>query len=216
VGGAIGALVDFLAVDLYRVDERLDALARGLAGATNAVHAAGYTFAGGATTGVAAGAFFAGAGGQPVSARTLALSDAVAASPEAIAASGSANGAADNTIALALASLRTASTLPPPAAGAGAPITFTLPWAAAPEAASIGDFYRASVSGLGTQIRDADSSAQVFKTLAGQADARRQSVSGVAIDEELVQLMKAQQAYAAAAKLVSAVDEMMQSLVNMV
>ena len=56
----------------------------------------------------------------------------------------------------------------------------------------------------------------MFRTLASQAEQRRQSVSGVSIDEEMVQMMKTQQAYAAAAKVVSAVDEMMQSLLSMV
>jgi flagellar hook-associated protein 1 FlgK len=56
----------------------------------------------------------------------------------------------------------------------------------------------------------------VYETLASQAGTRRVSVSGVSTDEELVQLMRHQQAYAAAAKLVSAADEMAQTVLNMV
>ena len=48
----------------------------------------------------------------------------------------------------------------------------------------------------------------------GQADSRRESVSAVATDEELVGLIKQQQAYAAAAHLISAVDEMSKTLLS--
>ena len=72
------------------------------------------------------------------------------------------------------------------------------------------------MSAPGTQIVDGEGGAQVFRTLTTQAEQRRQSVSGVSIDEEMVQMMKTQQAYAAAAKVVSAVDEMMQSLLAIV
>ena len=41
-------------------------------------------------------------------------------------------------------------------------------------------------------------------------------MAGVSIDEELTHLMQYQQAYGAAAKIVSIVDEMMQSLLQMV
>jgi len=56
----------------------------------------------------------------------------------------------------------------------------------------------------------------VRATLAAQARGRRDAVSGVNVDEELTSLMRAQQAYAAAAKVVQAADEMMQTLVGMI
>ena len=48
--------------------------------------------------------------------------------------------------------------------------------------------------------------------LADQADGRRMSLSGVSVDEELVQMIQFQSAYQAAARVVTAVDEMLQSL----
>ena len=53
-------------------------------------------------------------------------------------------------------------------------------------------------------------------TLAEQGDARRQSVSGVSTDEELVNMMRVQQSYTAATKLIKTADEMLQTLLAMV
>jgi flagellar hook-associated protein 1 FlgK len=44
----------------------------------------------------------------------------------------------------------------------------------------------------------------------------RESISGVSIDEETVNLIKFQNAYQAAAKLISTADEMMQTVLNMI
>jgi flagellar hook-associated protein 1 FlgK len=49
-----------------------------------------------------------------------------------------------------------------------------------------------------------------------QADARRQSVSGVSTDEELVNMMRVQQSYQAATKMIKVADEMMQTLLSLV
>ena len=43
---------------------------------------------------------------------------------------------------------------------------------------------------------------------------RRQSVSGVSIDEEMVQMVKLQHAYAASARVITAIDEMLEVIVN--
>ena len=48
-----------------------------------------------------------------------------------------------------------------------------------------------------------------------QLNNTRDSISGVNLDEEMTNLMKYQHAYAAASKLVSVTDEMLQDLLNM-
>ena len=58
--------------------------------------------------------------------------------------------------------------------------------------------------------------AEVDGSIATQSDSRRQSVSGVSVDEELVRLIKFQQTYAAAARLISAADAMAQTLLDLV
>src|SRR5205085_10733706 len=79
---------------------------------------------------------------------------------------------------------------------------------------SITAFYRSAMTDLGTQVNQADALATMHETVTSQAQARRESVSGVATDEELVTLIKEQQAYAAAARLVTAVDEMTKALLS--
>ena len=59
-----------------------------------------------------------------------------------------------------------------------------------------------------------DSSSTVYQTLQQQADAQRQSVSGVNTDEELTKMIQQQQAYVAAAKLIQTVQAMSTALLS--
>ena len=59
---------------------------------------------------------------------------------------------------------------------------------------------------------DAKTAANAVKT---EADTRRASVEGVNLDEELVNLTTYQQAYSASARLVQAVKDMYDALLNM-
>jgi flagellar hook-associated protein 1 len=52
--------------------------------------------------------------------------------------------------------------------------------------------------------------------LVANVQAQRSSATEVSIDEEMVSLIKGQQAFAAASKIVNAADEMMQSILDMV
>ena len=49
-----------------------------------------------------------------------------------------------------------------------------------------------------------------------QMENRREAVSGVSLDEEMINLVKFQNAYDAAAKLISTADELLQTVLNMV
>ena len=62
----------------------------------------------------------------------------------------------------------------------------------------------------------AENDSTVYATLATQSGMRRESLSGVSTDEELILVMQHQQAYSAAARLVSVVDEMMQTVLQLV
>nr|WP_272899185.1 flagellar basal body rod C-terminal domain-containing protein [Caldalkalibacillus salinus] len=50
--------------------------------------------------------------------------------------------------------------------------------------------------------------------LLNAADNRRQSVSGVSLDEEMSNMIKFQHAYNAAARMVTATDELLDTVVN--
>ena len=74
--------------------------------------------------------------------------------------------------------------------------------------ATFDDFYNSLVSSLGAGSR---SSKTVLKQQEGvmlQLDAQRESISGVSLDEEMVNLIKFQQAYAASARMITVIEEM--------
>lgn len=76
------------------------------------------------------------------------------------------------------------------------------------------EFYRAMVGQLGVQTQEATRMATNQKTLAEQVDSRRQEVSGVSIDEEMANMIKYQHAYNAAARALTAFDEMLDKVIN--
>jgi flagellar hook-associated protein 1 FlgK len=49
-----------------------------------------------------------------------------------------------------------------------------------------------------------------------QLENQREAVSGVSLDEEMINLIKFQNAYAAAAKMITTADEMMQTVLQMI
>jgi flagellar hook-associated protein 1 FlgK len=80
---------------------------------------------------------------------------------------------------------------------------------------TIGGFYASAAVRIGSDVRGAADSAEIHSTLASQADARRISVSGVSIDEELTLLIRYQNAYSAAARVITAADELFQTVIGM-
>jgi flagellar hook-associated protein 1 FlgK len=73
-----------------------------------------------------------------------------------------------------------------------------------------------AIGGLTTQVgsaaRQADYSAQAQQVLHDQAQAARDAVSGVNLDEEAADLMRLQQAYQAASQIIATADTLFQSL----
>lgn len=69
---------------------------------------------------------------------------------------------------------------------------------------------------VGLSVQSASSQYLLQDSLAQQLNAQRQSVSGVSLDEEMVELIKHQQLFQAAAKLVQQTAEMIQTAINMV
>lgn len=189
-GGSLGGILHVLNHDLPAVTGSLDELAAALVGEVNALHRLGTNGAG--ETGVD----FFDPGGE--TAASISLSSRVQAAAAAVAAgSGASDGAyraGANDVALALASLRDTE------------LTSL--------GSSPGEHVRGLVSSLGIAVRSSTDAADVHRILTDQADVRRQSVSGVSVDEELVRLIQYQSAYQAAARVVSAADEMLQSLLG--
>lgn len=121
----------------------------------------------------------------------LAVSAAIAADPRLVAASGIGPPAEpvvatrDNSIARAIAKLSGPDTT-----------------------------YRDLVVGLGVESQTAQRRSAIQATITAQVDAARQAESGVDLDQELAEMLGVQHAYNAAARLMSAVDEALDTLVN--
>lgn len=186
--GSIAALSDLTTTTLPAYRARLDQLAQSLVTEVNAIHQTGFTLTGATGTN-----FFDPAG---VTAATIALDAGVLASTDAIAAAAT-NAPGDGDLALRLAAL-----LRTPVASLGG--------------RTMRDHYVTFAGSIGLDVSDAASTADAQLALVDNADARRLSVSGVSVDEEMVNLIAQQQAYSAAARLVSAADEMMQDILRMV
>jgi flagellar hook-associated protein 1 len=79
---------------------------------------------------------------------------------------------------------------------------------------TIGDYFKKVVGQLGTDIQGAKQSSDNANKMVQMVDNRRQSVSGVSIDEEMTNMVRYQQAYNAAARYVSAVNDLLNTLIN--
>lgn len=76
--------------------------------------------------------------------------------------------------------------------------------------------YEGVVFDVATTIRSARTESDAASAIAETLEAQRQAVSGVSLDEEAVKLLQYQRSYQGAARLIAAVDEMMQTLLQLV
>lgn len=80
---------------------------------------------------------------------------------------------------------------------------------------SFTESYHTTVSDLGQAISDVESDVADQEVVRNMLDEQRTSVSGVSMDEELVDLMLYQKAFAASARVVSTVAEMLDTVINL-
>ncbi|HSU96212.1 MAG TPA: flagellar hook-associated protein FlgK [Gemmatimonadaceae bacterium] len=209
-GGALGADLDGLNTDIPNAKSQLDTLAAGVVTSVNAIHTTGWTAAGDAAGGSNWNASAPPTGSNinffdptRTTAATISLSAQVASNASYIAAGDAQGATGNNNVANAMAAL-------------GSDMTTMTKFGSSTETTSISEFYRDLVTRVGVATSDATSSATVYQTLTQQADTQRQSVSGVSTDEELISLTKSQQAYAAAAKVITTAASMSQTLLDMI
>ncbi|ANE46708.1 flagellar hook protein FlgK [Paenibacillus swuensis] len=79
---------------------------------------------------------------------------------------------------------------------------------------TIDDFFRAVVGKLGVETKEANRQVDNQMAILDQVDSRKQSVSGVSLDEEMSNLVKFQHAYSAAARVMTTFDEMLDKVIN--
>lgn len=208
--GALGAAVGVIDTDIPNAKRQLDDMAAGLVAKINAIHSTGWTQAGDALGGANWNASAPPTGSKvdffdpsKTTAATISLSSAVASSASYIAAGSVQNASGNNDIANAMAGMRNDT-------------SSIMKSDSSTQTTSFGEYYRDLVTRVGVGASEADTSATVYDTLATQADAQRQSVSGVSTDDELIEMTKRQQAYSAAAKVITVASAMSQTLLDMI
>ncbi len=82
--------------------------------------------------------------------------------------------------------------------------------------ATFDDFYSALVGRVGSDTRHASANHDYEDAMVTQLENYRESVAGVSLDEEMINLVKYQHAYEAAARVINTVDEMLDTVLNMV
>jgi len=76
------------------------------------------------------------------------------------------------------------------------------------------DYWRAQISSIGVISQEATRMVENQEVLLDQLEAKRQATSGVSLDEEMVNMIKFQHAYNAAARYITVIDEAVDVIVN--
>jgi len=155
----------------------------------NTLHRSGYGLDG--TTG---NDFFTGTLGG----NDFGVASAISGNVNKIAASGTSAGVpGDNSNAILIADLQNALTM-------------------SSNTATFDDYYNALVSSVGLDVQQASASYDNQDAMVSYLENYRESISGVSLDEEMINLTQYETAYEAAAKLIGTVDEMLQALISMI
>ncbi len=80
---------------------------------------------------------------------------------------------------------------------------------------TINQFAAGIATQVGQQSSDAQTGQQIHATLLAQAQALQTQISGVSLDQEAIQVIQLQKGYDAAGKMVSVIDSMASTLINM-
>jgi flagellar hook-associated protein 1 FlgK len=128
-------------------------------------------------------------------ARDMAVNQTLKGQPALLAAARNGN-TGDNQTALAIAGLETAKL-------------------SALSGASLKETYQATVNGVAVSAAAAKTDAEATRVVEETLTNQREALSGVSLDEEAINLMRQQRAFQAASRVISAVDEMMKTLIAM-
>ncbi len=189
VNGQMAGLVETRDELVPKYLNELNRLARTIVEEVNAVHMAGYGLDG--TTNVA---FF-----DPnfTEAKVLRLNPEILLNKNKIAASDSPNpdDRSNGRVAAQLADLRNALIM-------------------SNQTSTINQYYHSLVGSLGVEAREAGSFYRNYELITHQIDNQRQSVQGVSLDEEMAELVKCQHAFDAAARVITVMDEALDTLIT--
>lgn len=206
-GGSLGALIklgdtsgDSASTVQYYMD-KLNILAAGIAKSVNELHYNGLNLAGKSGAENAGAEFFVSNDGKEINAANISINSAIQKDVSKIAASNVANNLTGNgDVALAIANLKTTSQL---ANSADDTSTKT-----------IGAFYQEMVTQLGSKASEAKSNVTNQQILVNNLESKKESLSGVSLDEETANMVVYQHAFSACARVISVVDEMLDTIIN--
>jgi flagellar hook-associated protein 1 FlgK len=74
--------------------------------------------------------------------------------------------------------------------------------------------YAAFVSSVGSDVQSTQSTEQIASSVLSAVSDQRQSVSGVSLDEEMANLVQFQRGYQASARMLTTIDQMLDTLIN--
>ena len=83
------------------------------------------------------------------------------------------------------------------------------------ENASLVEFYANYVGTLGTEAVRARHQSETDNVIFADIKARKESISGVSLDEEAAEMIKWQTAFAASSKVITTVDEMLETVLGL-
>lgn len=185
-GGSMQGTIDVRDVDLVDFQTRLDTLAGTLISEVNTAHSAGFGL-----NGTSGDNFFTG-----TTAADIAVNGALTADPARIQASGVAGAKGDASVAVALAQLADKKH-----AGLNGQ-TFL-------------DNYGQTVATLGQALNGTNAQLSNQQIVESMLLRQRDSVSGVSIDEEMTDLIKYQRAFEASARMITTIDELLQTVLDL-
>ncbi|MCX8047968.1 MAG: flagellar hook-associated protein FlgK [Anoxybacillus gonensis] len=79
---------------------------------------------------------------------------------------------------------------------------------------TVQNFYESKIGEMAVNAQEAERLAKNSDTLRQSVDERRQSVSSVSLDEEMMNMMKFQHAYNASARMITMIDQMLDKIIN--
>ncbi len=187
IAGELGAMLKVYNEDIPNALNHLDLLALTLTEQVNAVHQTGFNL-----DGITGMNFF---DDSATGAANMRVDSAIVSNPFFIASSDTLGESGNSEIAKTISALSDVALI---------------------GNQTIDENYRSLISTVGNRVREANFLRSSQDKVVDHLALQRQAVSGVSIEEEMTRLVKLEQAFAAASKLVATADELTRTLLQMI
>jgi flagellar hook-associated protein 1 len=203
-GGNLQGLVEGYSEDIPKMLDSLDQLAYNMSTEFNKVHQSGQGYDPNGGTAPTNKLFFTDLGTDSKGAASkISISNDIMQSINNIAAAALNAPSGDNTNAQALSDVLSSQTM-----------TFTNQDGDTVQTTLKG-FLESAIGQMGVNAQAANTMTTNSQTLQTTAEQRRQSISGVSIDEEMTNLIQYQHSYSAAARMTTVINQMLDTIVNL-